>query len=571
MDSKEKNNIENIKVTKTARDISSRGQAMVFCVGCLITSAILLIVGGKDKKQTDTKDDFATQTKLVQEDKEESKYTTNDYSNMLIKYSQEELNKMSFEELNNVYEEYGISLHQDLFNSLESTQNNMNEKTLPSIKIESDGEKQLYLTANEIIGTYIMVNSDVYATEHIVKLFGNSGLLNSEKINDNYLQTARIMNIYYSRATEKSGIINLFADEKDQELVNKFEDLIIAYNKATDKNAAGKELVSFYEELTDPAKIDNASKENPGAVSYILTVGLPVAMENRIIDEKTYLELINRNETITCDNLYNQVKNAESLSYEVFGENLTATGAYIIVFEEPRAMDEKNVKKLNRDLAGGNYSKFNSKYNTSGYKYSSTQRTQVSREQAVNKFGEETVRKAEETARQDVENQNAANAQYAAGLTAGYNFAYAAAYNQAASNGTQYSYSYASDGTPYNNGYSAGISQGLVAGHNAGMVEYNARLSAQPTTEQTEQPITQQPTTGTEQTEQPTEQQTEQTEQPVTEAQQPDTGEEQDPDFVAAAVDEAIPPVAATVPASVVNDLNPTTANENEALTRTRE
>ena len=429
------------------------------------------------------KESFSTSDGINQE------LTVDDYSNINVKYSEEELNKMSFTELSDVYKKYNDNFHNDIFNLLESTQNYMNETAFPSIKLPQDEDRQLYLKANEVIGTFVMVNADNYE-DKIINLLGNSGLLNSENINENYIQTSRIMNIYYSRATKRSGISNLFLDQEDQLLVNEFEDLIIANNNSNtqeEKNIASNNIREFLNNLIDVSKIDGAMNKNKGAVSYILmNIGYVDAYTN--LTEEEINNLININQVVTCDNQYNQVKLMENKI-----DNKTM-GIYRAVKEESRAMDLKNVKNMSRDnINWGIYDNSSIKNQENNYGYSNKSNTQkeTSRDEAVSLFGESTVVSKENEAKQEIENENKNQNEYDNGFSAGYNAVCEKSYLQAASNGTKYSFSYNSDGSAYGNGYADGILKGINAGYDAGMVEYNYKQNLNPSiTEVKETPVT---------------------------------------------------------------------------------
>lgn len=445
------NNI-NSKQKKTKKFNTAQKLALGFAGLCLLGLAGLGISKyQKDKKQTDP-----------------TSYTQKSNYAQLTK---EDVKKMSFKELC-AYLKNGKQ--RETFELLDDVQSNFNNKLAPKIKVEKDEENQLYLKAEELIALHIIANSDTYHNSILVSIYDD--LLNAEKISSDYVQASRVMWSYYSRAKEPSGIDKLFSDEKNQKLVKTFEQLIIAYNKAEDKNKKelGKEIVELFKSLTDISKIDNALENNKEAVSYILTVGLPFAYSNSIINEEEYNHLIDQNETITCDELYKQVEIMTSEAQNTALEN------NLVLLEIPRALNEKNIKVTSRDIkvefnrTKNYYDEHKISNNTSSNTtYSNTVVEQITRQEAVEIFGEELVKEKEEQAEEVVENNNIQAENDAKDYANGYNTGYEQAYLTAAKEGKQIS-SVTSGNVKYQEGYAKGV----VAGYNDGMIEYRAKEEA---------------------------------------------------------------------------------------------
>lgn len=446
------NNI-NPKAKKTRRFNTSQKLALGFAGLCLLGLAGLGIAKyNKSKKQS-----------LGISNTENVK----DYDFSLL--TKEDVEKMNFFELSKYLNN---GLQQETFKLLDEIQNKFNSDLSSKIKLETDGKNQLYLKAEELIALHVMANSDTYHKTTLASIYGD--LLNAEQISANYTQASRVMWSYYSRAKEPSGIDKLFSDIENQKLVKTFEQLIIAYNKAdaNDKKELGKEFVYFFESLTDISKIDNALETNKEAVSYILTVGLPFAYSNGIISESTYSHLVEINETITCDELYNQVESAEDIAKNKILEN------NIILLEIPRALNEKNIKVANRDInvVFERIKKYTNDYKVANSTTPSTttnKKEEITRQEAVEIFGEETVKEKEEEAEKIVETNNAQAEEDAKEFANGYNTAYEQAYLKAAADGQKISNT-VTGSLKYQEGYA----KGLEAGYNDGMIEYKAKEEA---------------------------------------------------------------------------------------------
>ena len=451
------NNVKNLKIYDNNASKTKKPWSLKKKVGALVTAAVIL---------------FSTGIGLAACKKQESKSieTLNNNNELTL----EEIKSMSFEQLLAYLSEGN---QKETFKLLDQVQNYFNNTAAPSIKKVEDQDNQLYLNADEIIALHVMANSDTYTEETLAKIYGP--LLKAGDISNNYIQAARIMWSYYSRATQPSGIAKLFEDKENQKLVTTFENLIISYNKADDyktKQKIGQELVSFYQELVDTSKLDNAKKENPEAVSYILTVGLPFSYSNGMIDEEIYQFLIRENETITCDVLYSQVQAAEKVANSKNYINDS------ILNELPRALDDKNILVTARDIntsywvtnGDNNYiSNYGSNFKEEFNKVTSS--TEVSKDEAKDKFGEDQVNQGENDADNKVEEENEQANQDAKDYQTGYNAGYEIAYKEAASTGVFVIITDSSKSASYNKGFVLGQQNG----GEAGLIEYQAKIEAE--------------------------------------------------------------------------------------------
>ena len=455
---------ENIKKANKIKlsERFKKATAVVLAIGIGVASGLGITKLMKKSHKNEVKED---PNSTIEENNE-----NNDTETLL---TEQEIKNMNFDALLNHLDE---GVQKDTFTLLNEVQNDFNNVKAPSIKLESDGEKQLYLNAKEMIALHVMANSDTYTEQTLASIYGN--LLTATDVSTNYTQAARVMYTYYSRAKEESGIAKLFTSESNQKLVTSFEKIIVAYNKAEDKeakNKVGKELINYFTELTDISKLDNAKETNAEAVSYILTTGLPWAYSNGIISQHFYNDLVEQNETVTCDNLYQQVASAEkyAISNKLANE--------LILSEMPRALDEKNVKVTDRNIeikfdaitkttTTNNTTRKPSNSTTSS---TTTEVKEVTREEAVKDFGEDKVKEAEDKALEEIEEENRRKEQEANEYRNGYNTGYEKAYIPAADTGVKISTE--TEGTEsYKKGYALGVENGYTDG----MIEYDAKLKA---------------------------------------------------------------------------------------------
>ena len=481
------------------------------------------------------------------------------------------LNKNKKEETNTVVEQEYKSLEDLLkalddeyqekaFRKMNEVQKYFNNTAAPSIKIKEDKNAQLYLNAKEIVSLYVYGNADTLAKETLAKIFENSGLLDEDDLSKNFAQSGRVLNTYYRYATEKSGISDIFEDENDKELFEEFENLILSYNK-NQKNETKKAIIEKLDEIYLNGAIDGLKETCPEASSFIATFIVPQLYEKQIIDEEKYTSIITINETITCNNLKENIKDAQKEA-----EKLNKNEIIDKVLEY---MDKENIKVESRNI---NISaREESRYEEKDYIYSSydkqsgsdnkqpTNRTKIGstsskkttaenkaiRDKVVREFGEKAVKEAESKA--DVEfskeytDKNKQQEEYGKGLADGHAISYELTYDTYIEDGMSLSASnfrqamdrkISNYSGSYKDSYKEGLIDGIASGIRNGLNDAKAdkkkmeEAAKQPATTKVQEERYTEPTTKTETTKvQTTKAQT--TAEPTTKAQtttEPKTG-----------------------------------------------
>ncbi len=357
-------------------------------------------------------------------------------------------------------------------------QNEFNNYFAPSIRKEEDKDKQLYLTTEEVMALHAYLNAYNLTDEEFIQIYGGSKLFNQEKFKEDYRENViPVMLNYALRAKEIPTDYKLCDSKAGQELIQKFWDLVVAYNKAEGKDIETRkdEMLDFFKEIyeKDKTDIDSATKTSPQEVSYILTLGIPYMEITGILTDDVVVEsfsdeaknmsfkdlLQELNGTLYFVTVNDRIKDIEAaitnndlLSENYIVENEDGSFRFEerrseagIAFEQiPRALNERNIKSLDRNIE---YS-YERKINTSGYvdkTQSSTTTTttpsttapqQVSRQEAVEQVGEEKVVQAEQAAKQEVENANRQEQARVQGVQDGYNLTYTASRDRAFANDT---------------------------------------------------------------------------------------------------------------------------------------
>lgn len=425
---------------------------------------------------------------------------------------------------------------QNAFRKMCDAQDAFNNTAAPSIVEKYDNNAQLYLKSNEVVALYAFANADTWSNEEMGKILGKK-LLDSEQLLTDYVQAARVMNTYYRYAEQPSGLSVLFEDEENKRVFEEFENLVIEYNKTQDEKV--KQQIS--EKLTEiylSGQIDDIKTLQKEAASFIATLIVPSLYERQIIDQKLYDSVIEINETITCDELKNELKESEKYATEENDELLTKIvnkmdETYITSDNRNINIEERENDKL--DDIGGN--SLGGGYISSGNV--SSDRETISRDEAVNEFGEAAVEDAEQNANQQFEQEykdkNESQKAYAQGLSDGYAITYERTFDAyvnsnttltAASFSSSISAKLSNYNGSYRDAYSQGLSEGAASGISAGLRDAKAAKSAMDkyddsNVEITEQAKPEKPTT----TEPPTQTPVTKPTEPVTPPATPDVVE----------------------------------------------
>lgn len=340
-----------------------------------------------------------------------------------------------------VADESVIALREEGLKRIDEAQNYFNNIAAPSIAIPEDNGAQLYLTGDETTAVFVYDNVTKANAENFAKAFGLQEKMNEADLSKNYANAGQVLVNYYRYATEASGLSTLYLDEQDRLFFENFENKILEYNK-TKSDAAKNAIQAELQEMYMSGKIDSLKDKYPGVASFIGTFMVPALYTNHVISDDLYNEIIKQNETITCNNIKLDIRNVIDI---MKSSNLTETDKKILT-EAFESLDAKNIKVQSREInhaarqtATTSQSRGTGKAstNSSNKANTSTTRTQITgnngttaREEAVKEFGETKVQQAEQKAKENFEmeyaNQNAAQAEYAKGVSAGYNITYSA-------------------------------------------------------------------------------------------------------------------------------------------------
>lgn len=231
--------------------------------------------------------------------------------------AEEQLSAKTSEELINMLDKSG---QKQAFEKIVAFQNYFNNEAAPSIKRPEDKEAQLYLTFDEAAATYLYLNANNLSADKLAEFFGkgkivwlneNTGeyeTLTKEKISEKYLNAMQVLNYYYTRATTTAGISLLAENKGEAQFFNEFETLLLNYNKNPNKSQAEK-IKQRLTEIYISSDIDPLYEKYQGASSVIGTGMEPTIYAKGIISNKFHKTIIERNENITCDYIYNKIGN----------------------------------------------------------------------------------------------------------------------------------------------------------------------------------------------------------------------------------------------------------------------
>lgn len=319
----------------------------------------------------------------------------------------ENYQEMNFEQLLALLNE---GVQKNSFKLMDEVQDYFNNTAAPTIKVKADKGAQLFLNADEIKSLFIYANADTYSKETFYEIFGST--FDDAKATEDYTNSARVLNNYYLRATNPSGIDKLFKNEKNQELFASFEQLVLNYNKKPSKENKQK-IVNKLDQIYFSGKIDSLKNTCPEAVSFIGT-HMTAALElNGVLSKSFADKVVEANETVTCNTIkeyikeideYTEARNLVVVTNKDKQEiNLTDNQALYYISD---AMDNKNIKVSSRDIApiikNGRLTKKistnNAVYKNTKIKNTKFTKKQVNKKTAVKEFGKDEVKKAEEEA-----------------------------------------------------------------------------------------------------------------------------------------------------------------------------
>ena len=374
----------------------------------------------------------------------------------------------------------------EAFTKIANAQNYFNNTAAPSIKINADKKAQLYLTAEEVIALYAYANADTWTNEELAKILGKE-YSDAEELSNNYTQAARVMNTYYRYATEKSGLSELFEDENNKALFEEIENLLIKYNK-TKENSLKEEIKNKLIEIYMSGDIDDLKTVNKESASYIATLILPSMYERGIVDKETYKSIVEINETITCNDLKEELKKVEELATSENNVLLTTivdkmNQEYIKVESRNIDIEARESKKLTDSTE--NYKTTGNA--TRGQGTTSTTKDKITKEEAIKEFGKEEVSKAEQEADKKFEEEyaekNEKQKAYGQGLSDGYQITYEKTYDAYINSGTTLTASSFSQSIStkvsnytgkYKEEYKKGLTEGAARGITLGLKDAKA-------------------------------------------------------------------------------------------------
>ena len=311
------------------------------------------------------------------------------------------------------------------------TQNYFNNVAAPSVKRPEDGDNQLFLTADETTASYIYANISTLGPTKMGKFFGKSEIMwiNKEKtgeepiyemadgdlIANEFTDAMIITNYYYIRATEKSGLSNLFESKEEKEFFEDFENLVLEYNRTHSKEAAEK-IRERLMEIFLSGDVDNLYEKFPGAATFIAHGIVPILQAEHVIDEDMLNDITDVKETLKCNGLdlmIDKMFEQMNCKYEGLNEDIVA----LIIKKQNQKLIELGRNVDMRDsvgghslselygeggyaIGGGGYQEFNgSSKSWSVVKHWKKTYHSNERDKVVKKFGEKKVKEEEKKAR----------------------------------------------------------------------------------------------------------------------------------------------------------------------------
>jgi len=348
-----------------------------------------------------------------------------DKNQPVIEETQEQdLSELSLEELMEMLHK---GAQYDAFKEMSDVQDYFNNTAAPTIKTEADKGGQLFLTATEVITMYKYANSFTKSPEEFFEIFGNSAF--PDELNT----ASEVMVAYYLRATEKSGVAGMFGESAES-----FEEAYLTWNAnktKANRTALRNKLFNHFERAT----VDNLKDTDPESATYILTFMLPTLLQNNIISNSEFKDLVNQNKSVTCNEIINtQLKAVADYALQRVAADVNNELDNIdVVKEMPRAMDDANIKVKDRNRvvvgAGIEYrTEQQIKDMTAGSEgYNKTyskpvkKSRKVTKKEAIKEFGKDKVEEAEKKADKEFEDKyddiNAKEEAYAKGLKDGFN------------------------------------------------------------------------------------------------------------------------------------------------------
>ena len=467
-----------IKATKTLKEKNKKGlKAKLYAALGTVIVASGIVAGATACKKTE---------------KEQTKEDT------IIEELEETTDEREILDILNQLEK---GLQRDSWSKINEFQNYFNNVASENYAIEEDENARLYLTAEQCIALFTRFNADRISPEDMAYIFGpNSSYFTFANLDSKFTEACRILNYYYLTATEKSGLDMLFVDESDKETFKNFEDLLIKYNKnRTEENK--NEIVEALNNIFLNPSLDDPKTTNMGPASAIGTTMVPILHASKVVNEELKDDLVEINETTTCDKLKKFVEQATSIKSEEKNKNED------LLENLPAILDELNIRYTSRNID------FETRYKDIlvklyGYDYvynnglldseiisevNSNDRSSISKSEAINEYGEEAVKNAENNAQNEFNNtykeEQEKQKAYGEGLTrisnstlydSVYDFVSKYGYKPSVSNYSNiinsiknsYTGSYKSS---FNNGVDTGAQNIINNGYNDAIKEYNHR------------------------------------------------------------------------------------------------
>ena len=292
-------------------------------------------------------------------------------------------------------------------------QNYFNNIAAPTVEIEEDNGNRLFLTGEECVALYANLNAYEYTASELADLFGaDSSYFISTNMNEKFIMASRVLNYYYATATRSSGLNILFNNSDDAKLFKEYESLLLKYNmEQTEENE--KALHDYLMNLYLDGSLENAKAEHPTVLGVIGIGTTPILYAKGVINTEEMAKINEIYESVICDKIFPRVK----VATEVVAETENQKVLEVL----PSLLDKQNIKVSSRDInfearnipMPGNKGHWNASAEVAS---SETSTKQVTRDEAIDEFGEDAVAKAEEDAKNEVEKNNGSQLDYLQGL-----------------------------------------------------------------------------------------------------------------------------------------------------------
>lgn len=287
------------------------------------------IFKGKDKAQLQN-------APTTVEEEDETIKTTEDLINNGVVDENSKIAGKTIKELLDMLKDNG---QKEAFTKISNNQKQFNEVAAPTVKMpahevktsdengnvitEYISDKQLFLTHDEVSVLYLYANAFEVPAEELAMYFGNAKIfdqkpngkikesLNQNIVTTNFERASQVINMYYNLDSKvATGISETFENPSEGKFYQSFEDLVFEYN-ATRSEKTAEAIRAKLQDTFVGGTLDSLKDEYPGATSIIYTTILPWSEQNGIIDAEKFEMYANIAQTSVCNDAKEQLRKIE--------------------------------------------------------------------------------------------------------------------------------------------------------------------------------------------------------------------------------------------------------------------